>query len=183
MPHQVAGVEWLAGTPVILALDLSLTGTGYCRVGETGVIKTGKLRGWPRIDHILIGIESALVSVKVVVLEGYSFGSQGRAVYQIAGLGEIVRYSLWRRGMPYVDVPPGTLKKYATGKGNAGKDEMIAAAIRRFGFEGSDNNEADAYLLWCMARHAYGCSVATVPAVQAEQVQRLEWPALGALSA
>jgi hypothetical protein len=31
---------------------------------------------------------------------------------------------------------------------------MIAAVIRRLGFKGRDNNESDAYLLWCMTRHA-----------------------------
>jgi hypothetical protein len=50
---------------------------------------------------------------------------------------------------------------------------MIAAAIRRFGFKGSDNNEADAYLLWCMARHAYGHPVARVPLVQSECVGKV----------
>lgn len=40
-----------------------------------------------------------------------------------------------------------TLKKWATGNGNASKDDMIHWA-RAFGWEGTDHNEADAYLLW-----------------------------------
>ena len=55
---------------------------------------------------------------------------------------------------------------------------MIAAAIRRFGFAGCDNNEADAYLLWCMARAAYAEPVASVPVVQAEALDKIAWPAL-----
>ena len=48
--------------------------------------------------------------------------------------------------IPYQGVPVGTIKKHATGKGNASKDEMIAAIIKR-GFTPSDDNEADALAL------------------------------------
>lgn len=45
--------------------------------------------------------------------------------------------------IPYQGVPVGTIKKHATGKGNAGKDEMILAVTQR-GHSPSDDNEADA---------------------------------------
>jgi Holliday junction resolvasome RuvABC endonuclease subunit len=48
--------------------------------------------------------------------------------------------------IPYRGVPVGTIKKHATGKGNASKDEMIAAVIKR-GFSPADDNEADALAL------------------------------------
>lgn len=163
--------------PHILAVDLSLTHTGCCLDGECSSI-TSKFRGWPRVGHILTALLSMAEPAQVVVLEGYSFGSRGRAVYDIGELGGVVRWALFDSGVPFVDVAPSSLKKYATGKGNSPKDAMIAAAIRRFGFPGSDNNEADAYLLWCMARHAYGHPVATVPQVQAEQAGKVLWPLL-----
>lgn len=168
----------------ILALDLSLTATGWCRDGETGVISTPahKTSGWERIARIARTVRDLAAGVDLVVIEGYSIGSNTGRVFDRAELGGIVRFWLWGHGLPYVDVPPQTLKKYATGKGNSPKDAMIAAAIRRFGFEGSDNNEADAYLLWCMARHAQGEPVAEVPRVQAESVGKVEWPALAARS-
>ena len=50
------------------------------------------------------------------------------------------------RGIPYEGVPVGTIKKHATGKGNANKDAMIAAAVAR-GFAPKDDNEADALAL------------------------------------
>ena len=162
----------------ILALDLSLTSTGWCVDGVTGVIKP-KVRGWERINQITSAVLDLRQDCDLVVLEGYSYGSQGRAIVQIHGLGEIVRYKLWKAEVPYADVPPSTLKKYATGKGNAPKDAMIAAAIRRFGFEGCDNNEADAYLLWCLAREASGGPVAPVPALQREAAAKVPWPDLG----
>ena len=53
--------------------------------------------------------------------------------------------------IPYQGVPVGTIKKHATGKGNASKDEMIASARAR-GFSPADDNEADtlALLHWAI---------------------------------
>jgi len=161
--------------PSILALDMSLTSTGYCLNGDSGVIRTRK-RGWERIGHILGEVAGMASNADLVVIEGYSFGSQGRSVYQIAELGGVVRYHIYTWALPLVEVAPGTLKRFATGKGNSNKDAMIAAAIRRFGFEGSDNNASDAFLLWCLARAAYGEPVAPVPLVNAAAVQVPEWP-------
>ena len=55
------------------------------------------------------------------------------------------------RGVPYEGVPVGTIKRFATGKGNANKDAMIAAARAR-GFSPADDNEADAIaiLFWAL---------------------------------
>lgn len=167
--------------PTILALDLSLTATGYCRDGQCGRIVTpaNKIDGWERIAHIMRAVRDLAAGVEVVILEGYSFSSQGRAIFQIGELGGVVRFWLWGHRIPMIEVAPSTLKKFATGKGNSPKDAMIAAAIRRFGFAGCDNNEADAYLLWCLARQGYGDPVATAPAVQAQVAGTIEWPTLG----
>ncbi len=48
--------------------------------------------------------------------------------------------------IPYQGVPVGTIKKHATGKGNASKDQMIGAAQLR-GHDPCDDNEADALAL------------------------------------
>jgi Holliday junction resolvasome RuvABC endonuclease subunit len=55
------------------------------------------------------------------------------------------------RGVPYQGVPVGTIKKHASGKGNAPKQAMIDAARQR-GFNPADDNEADAIaiLLWAL---------------------------------
>jgi len=48
-------------------------------------------------------------------------------------------------------VPVGTIKRFATGKGNANKAAMMEAARKR-GFSPTDDNEADAIaiLLWAV---------------------------------
>jgi Holliday junction resolvasome RuvABC endonuclease subunit len=168
----------------ILGLDLSLTATGVAWEGGTEVLSFPKLRGFDRIERINSAIWEHFGPGKpsehetVVVIEGYSFGSIGRAVYDIAELGGVTRYLFHERGLRYVEVPPATLKKFATGKGNAGKDEVLAAAIRRFGFAGSNNNEADAWMLFQMGRAAY-CSPPIVPTdYQREALAKIEWPEL-----
>ena len=54
----------------------------------------------------------------------------------------------WCEGqtIPYEGVPVGVIKKFATGKGNAGKPEMIAAMEDR-GFAPASDDEADALAL------------------------------------
>jgi Holliday junction resolvasome RuvABC endonuclease subunit len=52
--------------------------------------------------------------------------------------------------IPYQGVPVGTIKKHATGKGNAGKAEMIAA-MQALGHQPEDDNEADALALLYLA--------------------------------
>lgn len=57
-----------------------------------------------------------------------------------------------RRGIPYAGIPVGTIKRHATGKGNAGKPEMIAA-MKAKGFNPGDDNEADALaILGCVEK-------------------------------
>jgi len=47
------------------------------------------------------------------------------------------------------------IKKYATGKGNAGKPAMIYAAQTKLGYQGDDDNEADALWLLELAKSEY----------------------------
>jgi Holliday junction resolvasome RuvABC endonuclease subunit len=69
--------------------------------------------------------------------------------------GFLAQLTAWceRHAVPYQGVPVGTIKKFATGKGNANKDAMIDAA-KRWGHAPADDNEADALALlhWGMAQ-------------------------------
>lgn len=55
--------------------------------------------------------------------------------------------------IPYSGVPVGTIKKSACKKGNASKDEMIAAMVAK-GHAPGDDNEADALALLYHAKEA-----------------------------
>ena len=65
-----------------------------------------------------------------VFIEGYSFGSKGQAVFQIAENCGILKYRLLEKGYVYNTIVPSVVKKGATGKGNADKDMMYEAFVK-----------------------------------------------------
>jgi len=62
-----------------------------------------------------------------VFIEGYSFGSKGQGIFQIAENCGILKYRLQELKFDYDTVVPSVVKKGATGKGNADKDMMYGA--------------------------------------------------------
>ena len=62
--------------------------------------------------------------------------------------GVMAHLTAWREHhqIPYQGVPVGTIKKHATGKGNASKDQMIGA-VRLRGHAPAEDNEGDAIAL------------------------------------
>ena len=58
-------------------------------------------------------------------------------------------FTAWceERNIPYKGIPVQHIKKYATGRGNADKQSVIAA-VRNWGYAPRDDNEADAIALW-----------------------------------
>lgn len=78
-----------------------------------------------------------------------------RAAHVYGGLVAVLQAFCERNDIPYSAVPVGTIKKHATGKGNASKQMMIEAAQTRLGYEREDDNEADAmWLLHCAMSEA-----------------------------
>lgn len=65
-------------------------------------------------------------NVDRVLLEGYSMGSRGR-VFAIAENTAILKYQVCRLGIPLDTIPPTTMKKLSSGKGNSDKDQMYDA--------------------------------------------------------
>jgi crossover junction endodeoxyribonuclease RuvC len=64
-----------------------------------------------------------------VFIEGYSMGSRGK-VFNIAENTGIMKYRLWSNNINHENVPPTTIKKFATGKGNADKEKMQLAFMQ-----------------------------------------------------
>ena len=146
---------------IILGLDLSLTETGFCaydlatgQILESGVIKTDKkkFKDGDELDRLL-HICSEIIDltgkhdIEFAVLEGFSFGSRGQALFQIAGLSYLVRYHLKCVDIDYSLVPPTALKKWVTKKGNAPKEVMMLHAYKRWKKSFDNNNMCDAFCL------------------------------------
>jgi crossover junction endodeoxyribonuclease RuvC len=87
-----------------------------------------------------------------ICIEGFSYGSKGAGVSTQYGIGWLIRAELIRNGYTYHEVAPGALKKFATGKGNTKKDEMVLPIYKKWGFEHSSDNVRDAYVLARIAK-------------------------------
>jgi Holliday junction resolvasome RuvABC endonuclease subunit len=163
----------------IVALDLSLTCTGWADASRCGVIvpPADKNRGIARLRWIRDAVLELAHGATLVVLEGYSFASRGRAIISLGELGGVVRCALADRGITSVDVPPSCRALFATGKGNAGKEQVLAEAIRKLGYQGHSSNEADALWLRRMAVEQYAPGAA-MNEKKRRALSKIDWPAI-----
>ena len=69
-----------------------------------------------------------------IALEGYSMGSKGK-VFHIAENTGVLKYKIYNAGVPLEIIPPTSLKKFATGKGNSDKDAMHQKFMRDSGID------------------------------------------------
>lgn len=90
--------------------------------------------------------ETCASGTRVAYVEGYGFGSQ--VAHTLGELGGMLQLELWRRNFDVYLVPPSTLKKFVCGKGNGEKSLVMKAVFQRFGYDASDDNDADAYALY-----------------------------------
>lgn len=79
------------------------------------------------------------------VIETPTGGIAGGTGMMLAALGFSIRRDL--QGYNVLNVCPTHVKMFATGKGNAKKEEMLKAVYKKWGYDTSDNNLADAYTL------------------------------------
>jgi crossover junction endodeoxyribonuclease RuvC len=150
-------------TRPVVGIDLSLTATGIAAVGGLSTIKSGS-SGDTIIDRLVrLGlileqvrqhVSTTPAAVTLVLVEGPSLGQQRQGGEHLrAGLWWLLmdRLNLW--GHHPVDVPPATLKKFATGKGNATKADMRMALFQRGGLDVRDDNQVDAWWLRQVGLH------------------------------
>jgi Holliday junction resolvasome RuvABC endonuclease subunit len=143
----------------ILGLDLSCASTGVALpTGRTITLSPSSTLGVaPRI-HWIAGSIARIVRVydpQVAVVEDYAPHSVGiLSTIRLAEVGGAVRMMLYELGLPYLNVRPNTLKRYATGNGNAPKERMILAASVG-GASPRNHDEADAWLLRALGLHGF----------------------------
>ena len=97
-----------------------------------------------RLERYLV---DSLAGVRAVFLEEVRRHAGTSAAHVYGGILATVQRVCEVRSIPYASIPVGTIKKAATGRGNAPKTAMIAAARERWPtVEIEDDNHADA--LW-----------------------------------
>lgn len=128
----------------IMGLDLSLSATGVALPdGSVFTIKCKPEWGDNRLTLIRDVIRKRCPGIDLAVIEDKIHSS-----FSAAALGMVqgvIRTELMDQGVPYALVPVKTIKKFATGNGNADKKDMIYAAKRRAGLIFRDDNQCDAW--------------------------------------
>jgi hypothetical protein len=166
--------------PKVCGIDASLTATGLAN--DTGLqrIRSGDLRGCARFSWIAehIFADGTTQAADLVVIEGPSYGSMsGAGHHEAAGLWWHIVYRLDLLEVAYAVVPPSTLKKYATGKGNATKADMRMALFQRAGIDERDDNKVDAYWLRAAGLEVRGHPLVDLPKAQRDALDKAAWPA------
>ena len=145
----------------ILALDLG-TQTGWALASRDGSITSGSQSFKPqrfegggmrflRFKRWLADIKQCNDGIDQVVFEEVRRHVGVDAAHAYGGfMGQLTAWCEHHQ-IPYQGIPVGTIKKHATGKGNASKDEMVAS-VRARGHNPADDNEADAIALLYLAR-------------------------------
>lgn len=139
------GIDPSSKTGIVI---LDHTGAVLVAKDITGVGDKDPQRIATLVDAIIREIEPE----DNVCIEGFAFGAQGRGISFQFGLGYMIRDRLYRKRIPYTDVTPPAVKKFATGKGNTKKDEMVLPIFRRWEFEHRSDNVRDAFVLAQIAR-------------------------------
>jgi len=115
---------------------------------------------WVKLRMSLLRLTKGPSPFDLIVYEEIA-AHKGTAAAHIYG-GLVAHVQLWckENDIRYTGVPVGTIKKHATGKGNAGKMQMVKAANDKFDFVveplgEKDHDIADALHLLDYAMHEY----------------------------
>ncbi len=102
---------------------------------------------------------SALRGANLVAFEAVSSHKGVAAAHIYGGIVSHLQRIAQETGIPYTGIPVATVKRTATGKGNAKKDAMVAAANARWGLALTEANgggdEADARWIAVTAAQQY----------------------------
>lgn len=169
-----------------LGLDLSLTAAGWAIIYGDGVHRTGtfgddstdhislRLRHWAgHLNHIIPYARPLRIVVEDLP----------RAVKHGGPALGMVHAMFWKtlaeRAINHemvTVVPPNTLKMYATGKGTASKSLVLVEAVKRLGYDGHDDNEADALWLADLGARLDGFDRPALPAGHLKALDKLRKP-------
>jgi Holliday junction resolvasome RuvABC endonuclease subunit len=151
-------------TETILTLDLGTTTGWACKTEDTTIthgwvsLKTGRFEGggmrFLRFKQWLSQIKGQVGEIQAVYFEEVRRHQGVDAAHVYGGLMATLTAWCEHHKIPYQGVPVGTIKLHATGKGNAGKAQMISA-MQLKGHPVTDDNEADALAIlhWALEKH------------------------------
>jgi Holliday junction resolvasome RuvABC endonuclease subunit len=182
----------------IMGIDPSISSTGLSFPGPTGspvhLAVRPRSAGDLRLSEIGNAVSFYLKEYKIdfAVVEDLAGHYPGNSARVIPMLHGVIRDRLQLARVPFMLINPKTLKSFATGNGNADKDEMEIAGRRHLGRMYSTDDECDADWLRVAGRLVYGLGEWTgydelliLPAEQIKSLRvtksgdKIEWPKIG----
>lgn len=162
--------------PRVIGIDPSMTATGLVTAdGEARTVR-GRDCTDRRLRDIYAAVYEAATGCSLAVIEDLPTHAHGAG---ITGMVQgVVRLALMRADCQYAVVPPATLKRYATGKGNATKPDMRMALFQRMGLDLRDDNQVDAIWLRMLGLDWMGEPVVDLPKLQRDSIAKCRWPIL-----
>jgi Holliday junction resolvasome RuvABC endonuclease subunit len=127
----------------LVGVDLSLTGTGIA-VHEPGGLTFTRLvgedgkKGAPlasrraRIRRLVAGIMEFAGTATAVAIESHDFGGRYGSLHDRSGAWWILVDELAQLGIPVIMMTPTQLKMYLANSGNASKQDVLVAAVKRW---------------------------------------------------
>lgn len=180
----------------VLGLDLKPAGSGIARTFDSDGSRRLSVTtvGMPmrpvydQVDAVEYAVRRALAAEPhIAAIEG-TFSRPGGSDYGQHAVHFAVTRALRRRGVPWVDVAPSTLKVWATGSGatrgenKTTKDKVCAAIVATYGqflhINPRDDDACDAVALMSLALAAYGQPLAEVPQSHRRALAAVKWPNL-----
>lgn len=183
---------------LVVGIDLSLISTGIAgirwgdidaprltsswttRVESKGRADATLAARMRRLRNLRSAITDHAAGADLVVIEGPSYAQKTAAsAHDRSGLWwQIVDLLDDDFGCTVVEVPPTCRIKYATGRGNASKDQVLAAAVKRYpDVDVTGNDVADAVVLAAMgARHLGHPIEPSLPQAHLDAMTKIRWP-------
>lgn len=141
--------------PRVAGLDQAAEKTGLALPdGTTRLITAPKAAGkkrtladnMRRMDHVDAECMRQLLSsgAEAIGIEDYAFQKRSSGTHRLAEIGGAVRLACWRAGIAIAVINVKHLKIYATGDGDASKQQMADAALEYAGARFPSEDECDA---------------------------------------
>lgn len=171
------GADAAVSVPMVVGLDLSITGTGIAVTGPDGKAATSTVRTRDkdkdsRLGQIAAAVRAAAEGADLALIEGPVVRSNSAV---ISGMVHgVVRLELLKLGVPYATMAPASLKKMATGKGTGDKIPMALEAYKRAGLTFPDDNQCDAWWLWVAGLIHLGHPPFSLPKLQLESITKIK---------
>ncbi|QOC58567.1 RuvC-like resolvase [Mycobacterium phage Lolalove] len=184
----------------ILGIDTSLTGTGLARIDLEPIEDDNPLAAYiaatatvsaprpgrdkskramaRRVNALIEQIEWCFQGDEkpnAVGIEALAYGAKGAGVWVLPWVFGRTVELCEKYDVPLTVVSTSQRAKFATGKGNASKDQVLLAAAKLFPEVGlTDNNEADAMVVGAVVCHRLGLPILPVTNYRRDVIEGLE---------